>query len=103
MRENPKFLRQTTTGRIYAYSPGIAGRRDMVPVVETVPPVIPDVKQESGPADLTPKVEATVPPAKIETPKVAETPTAAVPEAPKVDPPKAYSAASAKKTAAKKG
>lgn len=33
----PKYLKQTTTGRIYAYAPELAKRKDMVPVIEEVP------------------------------------------------------------------
>lgn len=33
----PKYLRQTTTGRIYAYAAELAKRKDMVPVAEEAP------------------------------------------------------------------
>lgn len=33
----PKYLRQYTTGRVYAYAPELAKRKDMVPVTEEAP------------------------------------------------------------------
>ena len=58
MEPKPKYLRQTTTGRIYAYSDILATRKDMVPVEEEKPqaPAI-AVKPAEPESDLTPKVK----------------------------------------------
>ena len=58
MESKPKYLRQTTTGRIYAYSDILATRKDMVPVEEEKQqaPVI-AVKLAEPANDLTPEVK----------------------------------------------
>lgn len=42
----PKYLKQTTTGHIYAYAPELAKRKDMVPVIEEKP--APEPEKEAG-------------------------------------------------------
>lgn len=58
MEPKPKYLRQKTTGRIYAYSDILATRKDMTPVEEEKPqaPVI-DIKPAEPASDLTPEVK----------------------------------------------
>lgn len=61
VKKIPKYLRQTTTGRIYAYAAELAKRNDMVPYFPE-PVVNVAVQPAAIPADLTPKVE---PPATV--------------------------------------
>lgn len=55
----PKHLRQIGTGRIYAYAPELAKRKDMVPVEEVAKPAPPliEVVPTGPPPDVTPVIE----------------------------------------------
>ena len=53
----PKYVKQTTTGRIYVYAPNLAERDDMEPYEGEVAPVVEE--QTPAPAADTPEAPAT--------------------------------------------